>query len=323
MNHIKYCGTEIEGFYEKQPHIKNGHTETDGSLSFENYNRDCDGSCRDDCDCFNDCECDVCSVCNTCDSNFSRCDCEDCLFCFTCVNNYNDCECMPTKDNCCKKNECKLDNICDKCIEISLDLREIGYSCQHNGHVYISCSGDCDCNCDCTCECGNYSGFVGEIVSDKMDIKKIPRFILDNYPDEINSTCSNHHHFSFFNDKKDYYALASSEFYYYFLDKIKLWGKRKKIHKDSEFWIRFNGNNHYTARGFEASSQLKMNDKFESPRYKILNFCYNVKNRGTLEIRLFPMFKKKYLNVSAFTETCKIINEYLDNHKSKTMRLEI
>lgn len=322
MNHIKYSGIEIEGRYDSEPDVQNGHTESDGSVSFENYSQGCEGSCRDSCECYNECDCDGCCCCSLCDHNYSRCSCEDCLYCYSCDNKLDDCRCVEKKDTHCKKNDCTNIDICDSCIEISLDLRQIGYNCNIAGNSFYDCSGDCNCSCQCECDCG-YSGFIGEVVSDKMDIKKIPRFLLDNYPDEVNFSCSNHYHFSFVNDKKDYYTLATSEFYYYFLGKIELWAKRKKIHKNSEFWSRFNGDNHFTTRGFEASNQLKMKDKFESPRYKILNFCYNVKHRGTLEIRLFPMFKKKYLNVSAFTETCKIINEYLDSHKSKTMRLEI
>ncbi len=311
-NHIAYVGVEIEGYwYDSHPEIK-----IDSSVSGFNVDRyDCDGSCRDNCECYQDCECNQCYVCQNCDNGTDDCTCDSCLFCKDCCKNVNDCECVVKKicdDKKCDKNGYN----CDLCIDDFIANRTLSYNCQNGSGITVQCDYDCECNCDCECECNNN---VGEVASPKLRIDQVENWVNSNYPDEMNSTTGLHVHLSFFNDREDYHKIATQKFYDYFMAQIIAWGKKREINQNSRFWKRIQGTQ-YTKDIFDAENQLTQN----GDRYTHVNYCYykfaeNNKN-GTVEIRLAPVFMSKKISVEYIQAVIDIFNTYLENTKTRIFK---
>ena len=304
-NHIAYLGIELEGYWY------NGHIDLkdDSSVQFEDVNSECNGCCRDNCDCYDYCECIECQVCANCDLEINECNCESCLLCEGCENHYYSCECI--RESTCNKKTCIDDDLCDECIEYFYDNQSLRHDCRYFGNTYNNCELNCDCSCECQCDCNEG---VGEIASKKLKINEVEDFILNNYPDEVNSTCGLHIHMSFKNDKKDYSILATKEFYDFFLSEIEAWADNRKINKGSRFYKRLKGVQ-YSKREFLAENQLNENSDY-SDRYAHLNFCYN--KHKTLEIRVGNMFDKREISVEYVHAVIDIVNYYLTVNNTKT-----
>ena len=304
-NHIAYLGIELEGYwYNEDDQIKQ-----DSSVQFEDIDSECNGNCRDNCECGNYCECDECRICDICELETNDCRCDSCLLCEGCENHYESCECE--RESICNKKWCNDYTLCDECIENFYDNQSLRHDCNFFCNSRNNCYLECDCECECECYCNQG---VGEIASEKLRINEVEDFILNNYPDEVNSTCGLHIHMSFKNDKKDYSILATKEFYNFFLSEIETWANNRKINKDSRFYKRLEGVQ-YSKREFLAENQLNPNSDY-SDRYAHLNFCYN-KHR-TLEIRVGNMFDKKEISVEYVHAVIDIVNYYLSVNNTKT-----
>jgi len=304
-NHIAYLGIELEGYWY------NGHEDLkdDSSVQFEDVDSDCNGNCRDNCDCYDYCDCIQCMNCANCDLEINECNCESCLLCDGCENHYESCECI--RESICNKKTCIDDDLCDECYDNFYDNQSLTHDCRHFSNTYNNCELNCDCTCQCECDCNQG---VGEIASPKLKVNEVKDFILDNYPNEVNSTCGLHVHMSFKNDKKDYAILATKEFYDFFLSEIQTWADNRKINKGSRFYKRLEGVQ-YSKREFLAENQLNPNSDY-SDRYAHLNFCYN-KHR-TLEIRCGTMFDNKEISVEYVHAVIDIVNYYLSVNNTKT-----
>ena len=119
------------------------------------------------------------------------------------------------------------------------------------------------------------------------------------YPTFVNDTCGLHVHISF-KSPAFYALLATKKFNTYFRAKMKRWGTKNIDSPEHEFWKRYWYHNTFCSLRFDAHNQLKGH----GDRYSQLNFCA-YRSHGTIENRLFPMFEKKELAISA-------VNEYID-----------
>lgn len=163
-------------------------------------------------------------------------------------------------------------------------------------------------------------GKEGEICSPPLSLSKIQRWIVENYPSNVNSTCGFHIHISFYN-LLDYQKVLSPQFYSFFLGRVEKWGKEKKIYSSSPFWDRLNGDNSYCYRKWNGDEQVFLNSK-SSERYYHLNYCFSF--HGTIECRLFPMFKQKELTCEAVSLFCEIVEEWLKNQpREKSISLSV
>ena len=303
-NHVEFVGIELEGYWYE------GHEELKHDSSVEGFSVDyneCQGDCRDNCDCEQYCECRMCRACEICDSSISECDCDDCLVCLDCENHYENCECII--DKICEKLLCVKNDRCNECIESFQENQNLTHSCRIMNNDYNNCIMECECECSCECECES-NNEVGEVASNKLKVNKVKDFILDNYPNEVNSSCGLHIHLSFKNGKKDYNVISSEKFYNYFLFEIENWALNRKINEGSRFWKRLKGCQ-YAKREFNADIQIKEG----SDRYTHINYCYS--KHKTVEIRLGTMFDNKEISVEYVHKVIQIFNDYLNRNKPK------
>jgi hypothetical protein len=158
----------------------------------------------------------------------------------------------------------------------------------------------------------SFSGcqYDGEFVSRPMPLYDVESWIFRNYPDSMDSSCGLHVHMSL-KTNLQYSRLMSKEFYDYFYRKLKIWGEKKKVYKDSSFWKRLEGRNTYCRVEYrDPDEQARSVSKGQyGDRYNMLNFCYGT--HGTLECRVLPVFKSKGLAVSAIMTVCHIVETYL------------
>ena len=130
-NHILHIGIELEGFWE------NGHSELKGDSSVEGFDcgyNECEGSCRDNCECYSYCECESCQVCDQCEKSLDECICDDCLKCNDCNNGHDECECQIEKI--CDNNNCNSMDRCDQCVESFQELQDLTHDCRFFGNTH-------------------------------------------------------------------------------------------------------------------------------------------------------------------------------------------
>ena len=308
-NHIEFVGVELEGYW----HSGHGNLKHDGSVHFDDVeNEECQGECRGECNCYSYCECEECQNCDNCDNNITDCKCYECLLCSDCNNKLENCEC--TIESVCKKESCIDNQVCDDCADNFTELQNLDYDCAECGNQYNNCDLDCRCDCECECDCEN--NLVGEVSSHKLKIHEVEKWILVNYPNEVNSTTGLHIHLSFKKDKADYSVIATEEFYEHFLNELKIWAKERNINENSRFIKRLNGVE-YAKRLFLAEDQINGNNE----RYTQINYCYS-KFNGTVEIRVGNMFNDKTISVEYVQRVIRIFNEYLSRVKPKVYRLD-
>ena len=211
------------------------------------------------------------------------------------------------------------------------------YCFDDDSHNNYENENDEDCGCDCCvdeCECyeawvDNYEEdyderdniddrndntyIIGEVrPNNPTNFTECLKFILKYYPDEVNSNCGGHFHISFLS-MKYYVRICTKEFYEAFCEFLYQWGKKYNIHPESPFWDRISGKNDMCMKGFKADKQIRYPEHYNPDRYHALNYCYGYKT--TLEVRVFPMFKKKELYINAVKDTVHFIQEYLDNYE--------
>ena len=310
--HIKFLGLELEGYWH------DGHSELKGDSSVEGFNsgyNQCEGNCRDNCECYTYCDCNSCQLCSECEESLDECSCESCLKCNDCNNGYSDCECEIEKICDKLENECNSMDRCNFCVESFQELQDVMYDCRYFSNTQNNCDLDCSCDCQCECDCES-NNEVGEVASPKLKVNEAKDWILNNYPDEHNSTCGLHIHLSFVNDKKDYQIISTKRFYDHFMKEIRQWSIDRNINDNSRFIKRLNGVK-YSLDEFHADQQIISES---DTRYTHLNYCYNkfTDNNhefGTVEIRVGTVFDDPNLSVEYVHKVIQIFNEYLDNHK--------
>ena len=309
-NHIKASGIELEGYWENRPQ----EFKHDGSVEINGIDSDCDGSCRDNCECFGYCDCDSCQVCYGCEDSLDECECDSCLRCQGCDNHPDDCNCEHdnTKLDSCENKECKNGDLCDGCQDYRNDEFHDNQEFYRECDIITRCNYECGCECQCECQCE----IGGEVASPILDSKeKIKQYILDKYPDEHNDSCGMHNHFSFKGGNKDINLIARPQFHKYLKDRLREFGHKNHINSGSRFWKRLAGQ-YYCKDEFKPEEQLAGGD-----RYTHINFC-SVRKFGTVEFRLGNIFDKKELSLKYTDELYDIINEWLNTQKVKVYEFE-
>ena len=305
-NHVNKTGIELEGYWYNKPE----NFKHDGSVEFQSD--ECNGECRDECYCFEECECLMCQACHGCEYNPNECECDDCLTCDDCDNILDECECVI--ESICKLKSCTNNNPCDDCMNSFYDNQTMGRDCERGHGMFNNCERDCGCECECQCDCS--SG--GELSSKPLNVNEIKQFIIDNYPDELNSTCGFHIHKSFTNDKRDINVLCTPEFHEHFNKSLRTWAINRKINKDSRFFKRLDGI-YYCNNEFKGYAQLNQTD---SNRYTQINFC-SVSKFGTVEFRVGNMFDNPQITVEYTNELHRIVNQYLSTHEPRNYEYNI
>lgn len=150
---------------------------------------------------------------------------------------------------------------------------------------------------------------VGEVASSPLPLTDLLAWVLSPgiYPDFINDSCGLHIHVSFHNSY-EYSLVATQDFFKAFLKRITQFGMEENIEKENIFWKRLSGKNVFCKNEFVPEKQYMARNKGQA-RYTMLNYCYSL--HGTLENRLFPMFRKKSVACRAIFSYCQFINEYL------------
>ena len=224
--------------------------------------------------------------------------------------------------------------VCDKIDRVGIELEGNFISIpDFKGHFTTDGSIEgferlsrCDCtyeersNGDCECEIGG----IGEYISDPIQPDEVADWIAICHPTETNRSTGGHIHVSL-NSASDYMTLMRSEFQIYLLEKLTEWGHKMNLNEHSHFWERIEGKNLLYKR-HSPLNQHKMTYHYDNDRYTQINYCYNVEDRHTIEIRILPAFQKKELQISGTLEILKIIQEFLEDHpepKPITLRISV
>lgn len=141
---------------------------------------------------------------------------------------------------------------------------------------------------------------TGEIVSNPIAPVGIPAWVKSHYPDAVNKTCGLHLHMSFFHDRH-YQRLMTIDYQDTLLAYLGAWAKKEGFPVFHHIWGRLAGHEKYCHKEFWPDDQMKNldhgdqsgPDRFfkKGSRYTVVNYCYNIKKRGTLEVRVLPMME--------------------------------
>lgn len=162
----------------------------------------------------------------------------------------------------------------------------------------------------------------GEMVSPPYSRwASITKFITQNYPDKVNTSCGFHIHISV--PSVGYYqALMNKRFYNHLKYALAVWGRKNKIPKRDYFWYRLSGKNTYCEDEFRPNVQVMDRSK-SGYRYSIVNYCFSL--HGTMEIRVLPMFRDPDMSISALHCVLKCVDKYLSlpsSHETEVFTME-
>lgn len=204
-------------------------------------------------------------------------------------------------------------------------------SLQHDGSVKFEAT---ELECDHICHCPDCASkdptiidmgracsakYIGEVVSKPIAPRSVAKWIRSAYPQAINPSCGFHIHVSFKN-VNSYLVLMDQKFYKYFLECMQEFGDKNKIPKADPFWPRLRGENRFCKKAFNPDQQINETKKYHDFRYQHLNFCHSL--HGTMENRLFPMFKEVDLSIAAVHTYLTCLEEYLSKHELEFNKYE-
>lgn len=288
---VRSNGVELEGAFDDASGVRVDTSVEVCGHGFESFH-ECDGCCRDYCECASNCDCEECQRCENCDRRPVRCDCDTCVMCVQCEQQEDDCTCN----------------------EGNPDRR---HSCYELGNTYQDCDldGECYCECECECTCGydGSEGVDGEKVSPVLELYRTIEWIHENYPNAVNGTCGGHGHkggYSLF----EYALLMLPEFNEHLTRCLRRWGKAMKINEGSSFWRRLQSGVSLIAKKHQPYMQVDLDHK-DSARYCQLNYCWAL--HETLELRLLPMFQNEELYIKLTLAVDGIIEAYLSGMREQ------
>ena len=157
---------------------------------------------------------------------------------------------------------------------------------------------------------GITADFVGEAASPVLCVHEMPAWLAEYWPHKSNETCGMHVHISL-TSNLNYSRLTSPRFNEYFLSEMFKWGHEINLGPRHRFWPRLEGRNTYCRKHWEPIGQMLHGDC----RYTQLNFCYL--QHGTVECRLFPMFKQLKIGTLAVYRLCEIVESYLAANQAR------
>jgi hypothetical protein len=160
----------------------------------------------------------------------------------------------------------------------------------------------------------------GELPSPVLIPAGYEKWMRKYYPQEVNSTCGLHIHMSF-RSVRHYHLLMEEEFQETLLFHLEEWGKKQGLPEDHCFWKRLKGEEVYCQKKFWPNEQARKERKEEHDvqvwggrhgnRYTILNYCWGTEGRGTLELRVIPMFESVEQAISVVKLVLDVTNAAL------------
>lgn len=162
---------------------------------------------------------------------------------------------------------------------------------------------------------------VGEVASPPLSLSDALKWVSEHYPSGYDASCGMHIHLSLKEDA-DYVSLCRTP---HFFMKFLLWGNSflSSLKGDDKalFRTRISGGNRFCALKFIPEKQLALvrkgggNNVDVNARYAMLNFAKNV--HGTVENRVFPLFREKEVALRAISEYVELTEKFLKDYKRK------
>jgi hypothetical protein len=150
--------------------------------------------------------------------------------------------------------------------------------------------------------------FVGEFVSPPMGTwADVESWLRGAYPDGFNASCGLHVHTSF-KSKRDYARLMDAKFWPVFTARMEAWGRFAGLGANHRYWARLSGANGFCRKLHTPEIQVRQARK-TGARYTQLNYCFAL--HKTIECRLFPVFRKPGVSVSAVRELLTTYETFL------------
>lgn len=180
---------------------------------------------------------------------------------------------------------------------------------------------------------GPNPAYVGEIPSPPLKLTKWRTWLQTNFPAYVNDTCGMHVHQSF-DTSLTYQRLMTPQYPKTVLEEFKKWAQQKGLAKDHPLMLRLYGEgkagtpSEFCQAIFQADEQARRTEKrfqhFEpGHRYTIMNYCWGMGNRQTIECRLLPMFEDFDVAAEATEKLLWITNAFLAVTKKKESRHKI
>jgi hypothetical protein len=222
----------------------------------------------------------------------------------------------------------------DYIVTLGVEL-EGGWNCRCGEHGWDSCT--CEPNEECHCEPDRLDSFPkclslfpeadprrdgsvdtraqwdGEIACGPFKVGDLwPDRLATIWPNEVNDTCGMHVHLGC--RTPDVYArFMTPAFEHHLIDWLKRWAREHRI-VEPQFWSRIYGRNYYCQRGFSGDVQANNSRKSEL-RYRVCNYTWL--HKGTLEIRVLPMFASMPIAIDAIREVLRLSNEWARTHRAR------
>lgn len=174
---------------------------------------------------------------------------------------------------------------------------------------------------------------VGEIPSPPLGLDKWQAWLHSNYPPFVNDTCGMHVHQSY-DTALTYQRLMTPQYPKTVLEEFKKWATEKALAKDHPLMLRLHGTgkagtpSEFCQPLFQADAQVRRTEKrfnhFEpGHRYTVMNYCWGMGNRQTIECRLLPMFEEINVAIEAIEKLIKITNAFLFVVRKKESRHKV
>lgn len=156
---------------------------------------------------------------------------------------------------------------------------------------------------------------TGELPSDPMTREKVPKWMQAMYPSHVNHTCGLHVHMSFYS-AKHYKQLMVEGYPKTIVAYMKQWAQKEELADNHPIWERLKGANRYCQHKFYADMQAQARNKNHGQnepghRYTVINYCWSLEDRNTLECRLLPMMDTAVQGISAVQRVLDITNAFL------------
>lgn len=159
----------------------------------------------------------------------------------------------------------------------------------------------------------------GEIASPPLIPAAKTKWLADNYPQYVDSTCGLHIHMKF--KKAHYYSILmdSPDYQATILAYLTKWAKEEGLPEDHCIWDRLAGKNKYCKPDYWPDLQVLQKIKprnveavagTKGHRYTICNFCWGLGNQ-TMEVRVLPMLKDSVMADRALSVIIQVTNAYL------------
>jgi len=133
------------------------------------------------------------------------------------------------------------------------------------------------------------------------------------WPHEVNDTCGMHLHLGCYND--DVYArFLTPTFETYLLDGLDGWASQRGLKADHPFWSRLAGRNTYCLHGYAGDEQANATGP-SAKRHRVCNYTWQYK--GTIEIRVLPMFADHDLAFDAIERVLTLAEHWAARHRTR------